>query len=87
MARSTAYSGISNMSWIIDHTGRVHFKANWTVALDLRRSLEAAVRIRDIKRDARSEAMQYYSEGMGYNRIPRRLRFQQEEAARQAAGR
>lgn len=66
-----AYSGCSNMSWIIDHTGRVHFKANWTVAADLRRALEAAVGIRDIKRDRHAQAVQYYSEGMGYNRVRR----------------
>jgi hypothetical protein len=67
-----AYSGCSNMSWIIDHTGRVHFKANWTVAADLRNSLDAAIRIRDLKRDKHSEAVQYFTEGTGYNRVPRR---------------
>jgi hypothetical protein len=67
-----AYSGCSNKSWIIDHTGRVHFKANWTVAADLRNSLDAALRIRDIKRDPHSEAVQYWTEGTGYNRMPRR---------------
>ena len=68
------YSGCSNMSWIIDHTGRVHFKANWTVAADLRNSLDAAIRIRDLKRDKHSEAVQYFTEGTGYNRVPRRAR-------------
>jgi len=66
-----AYSGCSNMSWIIDHTARVHFKANWTVADDLRRSLEAAVHIRDIKRTPHMEAVQHFSEGTGYNRVSR----------------
>ena len=75
-----AYSGCSNMSWIIDHTGRVHFKANWTVAADLRNALEAAVRIRDMKRDPHSEAVQYFTEGTGYNRVPRRSRSDQPSA-------
>ena len=55
------------MSWIIDHTGRVHFKANWTVAADLRNSLDAAISIREMKRDPHSMAVQYFTEGTGYN--------------------
>jgi hypothetical protein len=33
------WNGMPNMSWIIDHTGRVFFKAGWTVASDLRAGL------------------------------------------------
>jgi hypothetical protein len=50
----------------------VHFKANWTVAADLRNSLDAALRIREMKRDPHSEAVQYWTEGTGYNRVARR---------------
>ena len=75
------YSGCSNMSWIIDHTGRVHFKANWTVAADLRNSLDAAISIREMKRDPHSIAVQYFTEGTGYNR----QRRQRPEADRRRA--
>ena len=69
-----AYSSCPNMSWIIDHTGRVHFKANWTVAADLRNSLQAAVRIRDLKRTPHAEISQYFTEGTGYDRVRRPAR-------------
>ena len=81
-----AYSGCSNMSWIIDHTGRVHFKANWTVADDLRRSLEAAVHIRELKRTPHAEAVQYFSEGTGYNRVRRPSGAGRSLAAEASAG-
>ena len=68
-----AYSGCPNMSWIIDHTGRVHFKANWTKEVDLRRALDTAVHLRELKRegdasDPESKPSAYYMEGMGYAR-------------------
>jgi hypothetical protein len=65
-----AYSGCANMSWIVDHTGRVHFKANWTREPDLRRALEAAIHLRELKRDPDARVMPYFTEGMAYTRTP-----------------
>ena len=39
------FGGIPNISWIIDHTGRVAYKAGWTVASEIRDALDDAVRI------------------------------------------
>lgn len=44
------YGARPNMSWIIDHTGRVAYKADWTSAADIRTALEDVVRIRELKR-------------------------------------
>ena len=65
-----AWSGCSNMSWIIDHTGRVHFKSNWTHEPDLRRALDSAVKLRDLKREG--SVNQYFTEGVWYSRSPGR---------------
>ena len=65
-----AWSGCSNMSWIVDHTGHVHFKSNWTYEPDLRRALESAVNLRDLKREG--SANQYFTEGVWYSRSPGR---------------
>lgn len=46
------YGGIPNMSWIIDHTGRVAYKAGWTIAPEIREALEDVVRVRQLKREA-----------------------------------
>ena len=46
------WGGLANMSWVIDHTGRVAYKAGWTVESDIRESLEDVVRVREIKRKA-----------------------------------
>ncbi len=57
--------GLSNMSWVIDHTGRVTYKAAWTVVDDVREALEDVIRIREWKRDASSAGlayMDYYKE-------------------------
>ncbi len=43
------YSGLSNMSWIIDHTGRVAYKASWTDSADIRMALEETVTMRERK--------------------------------------
>jgi hypothetical protein len=43
------YSGLSNMSWIIDHTGRVAYKASWTESADIRMALEETVTMRERK--------------------------------------
>lgn len=45
------YAGRPNMSWIVDHTGRVSYKADWTSAKDIRQALEETLRIRQLKRD------------------------------------
>ena len=41
------------MSWIVDHTGRVSYKADWTSAIDIRRALEDTLSVREIKRQGR----------------------------------
>ncbi|MCH8311085.1 MAG: hypothetical protein IIB17_11410 [Chloroflexi bacterium] len=45
------WGGLPNMTWVIDHTGRVAYKAGWTVESDIRESLEDVVRVREIKRE------------------------------------
>ena len=53
------YGGLPNMSWIIDHTGRVAYKAGWTVEDDIRSALEDVIRVRELKRQSSaSGAMQ-----------------------------
>jgi len=58
------YIGLSNMSWIIDHTGRVAYKASWTDSADIRTALEETVTIREHKA---SEGMvnEFYREMVG----------------------
>ena len=59
------YGGLSNMSWVIDHTGRITYKAAWTVVDDVRDALEDVIRIREWKREASSASlayMDYYKE-------------------------
>ena len=46
------YGGIPNMSWVIDHTGRVAYKAGWTIAPEIREAMEDVVRVRELKRVA-----------------------------------
>jgi hypothetical protein len=66
------YSGGSNMAYIIDHTGRLHFKANWARELHLRRELRVAIAIRELKRNPDQRIVPYYHEGMSYDPGPRR---------------
>jgi hypothetical protein len=54
------WSGMPNMSWIIDHTGRVFFKAGWTVAADLRAGLEDFFELREKMREGSTG--RYYKE-------------------------
>ena len=61
-----AWGGTSNMSWIVDHSGRVHFKSNWTHEPDLRASLDSAVKMRALKREG--GANQYFTEAIWYVR-------------------
>ncbi len=59
------YGGIPNMSWIIDHTGRVAYKAGWTIAPEIRDALEDVVRVRQLKREASENGVNfrtYYKE-------------------------
>ena len=58
------YGGVSNMSWIIDHTGHVAYRASWTVEPDIRGSLEEILRTRDLKRGGGQNA-NYYREMIG----------------------
>src|SRR5262245_53362232 len=62
-----AWGGLPNMSWVIDHTGRVAFKAGWTVAADVRAALEDALRWRQLKREQATTAS-YYREVFAYAR-------------------
>lgn len=59
------YSGRPNMSWVIDHTGRVAFKAGWTVAMDLKAALELVFRVQELKRDG-TRFTPYYQEVLSY---------------------
>ena len=53
------YGGLPNMSWVIDHTGRVTQKAAWIVVDDVRDALEDVTRIREWKREASSNSIEY----------------------------
>ncbi len=54
------------MSWVIDHTSRVHFKANWTREEDLRRALQNVIDIQALKRDPNVRLRPYHTEGITY---------------------
>ena len=58
------YGGVSNMSWIIDHTGGVAYKASWTDVKDIRRALEEVIEIRNTKR-AGGRVQAFYREFSG----------------------
>jgi hypothetical protein len=62
-----AWGGMPNMSWVIDHTGRVAFKAGWTSTADLRAALEDVLMWRQLKRDKATTAS-YYREVFSYAR-------------------
>lgn len=57
------YGGVSNMSWIIDHTGHVGFRASWTVAQDIGAAMEEILRTREIRREG--GGANYYREIIG----------------------
>lgn len=57
------YAGMPNMSWVIDHTGRILFKAGWTREDDVRPQLEVALKMRELKREG---GIQYYTERITY---------------------
>ncbi len=60
-----AYSGVPNMSWVLDHTGRIVFKGSWTKINDVRSGLERAIQMREIKR-GNTVIIQYYRENIEY---------------------
>lgn len=59
------YAGVPNQSWVIDHTGRIAFKASWTHARDLRPALEGVLEMREVKREG-ARLIQYYREVISY---------------------
>lgn len=61
------WGGLPNMSWVVDHTGRVAYKAGWTVARDLRAVLTDVLLWRQLKRDKATTAA-YYREIFSYAR-------------------
>lgn len=58
------FGGVSNMSWIIDHTGRVAYRAAWTVADDIERALQEVLRARMLKREGQPATV-FYREIVG----------------------
>jgi len=59
------YSGVPNMSWVLDHTSRIVFKGSWTKINDVRSGLERAIQMREIKR-GNTVIIQYYRENIEY---------------------
>ena len=62
-----------NMTYIIDHTGRVAFKSDWTVAGDIRASLERLITTPEAKRvtdETGDFFMPYYKEEASYIIMP-----------------
>ena len=77
------WGGLPNMTWIIDHTGHVAYKAGWTVASDIRQSLEDVVRVRELKRQAAESGTRtppYYVETLSF-RASRRPAIKPAETA------
>ena len=63
------YGALSNMTWIVDHTGIVSFKASWTDAVDIRTALEETLRVREIRRESgRASPVPYLREISGLRR-------------------
>ena len=58
------FGGVSNMSWIVDHTGRVAYRAAWTVADDIERALSEVLTSRMLKREGQPAAV-FYREIVG----------------------
>ncbi len=58
------FGGVSNMSWIVDHTGRVAHRAAWTVADDIESALQEVLRARMLKREGQPAAV-FYREIVG----------------------
>lgn len=64
------YGGVSNMSWVIDATGRVAYKASWTDAADIRQALKEVLKIHEAKRSGR-RVSEFYRELMGVRLVDR----------------
>ena len=58
------FGGVSNMSWIVDHTGHAAYRAAWTVADDIERALGEVLASRALKREGKPAAV-FYREMMG----------------------
>ena len=58
------YGGVSNMTYILDPTGHIAFRAEWTVAEDIRSVLEEVIAMRE-RRKAGERVSLYYREIMG----------------------
>jgi hypothetical protein len=58
------YGGVSNMTYILDHTGHIAFRAEWTVAEDIRSVLEEVIEMHEIRRDGGRVSL-YYREILG----------------------
>ena len=65
------YGAVSNMSWIIDHTGHVVFRATWTAASDIRAALDETLHMRELRRRGQGVSP-YYRETMGLQLAPNR---------------
>lgn len=63
------YGGVSNMCWVIDHTGRVVYKGGWTIAADVQPVLDALLRMQDGKREGGHFAP-YYKATMDWREMP-----------------
>jgi hypothetical protein len=61
------YGGVSNMTYVLDHTGHIAFRAEWTVADDVRAVLEEVVEMHEIRR-AGGRVSLYYREILGMHR-------------------
>ena len=61
------YGGVSNMTYIIDHTGHIAFRAEWTVAEDIREVLGEVLAM-SAKRRAGGRVSLYYRETLGMHK-------------------
>ena len=53
------YAGVPNQSWVIDDTGNIAYKAQWTNAEDIRFGLDLALHTRDLKRAGKGGSTYY----------------------------
>ena len=78
------YSGLPNMSWIIDHAGRVAHKFSWTVAEDIRAALQDTLNVRGMLREGSTRG--YYQESLSVTpRMRDPIAQNQLDARREAA--
>ena len=61
------YGGVSNMTYVLDHTGHIAFRAEWTVAADVRAVLEEVIEMHETRR-AGGRVGLYYREILGMHR-------------------